>query len=1191
MTTPSKDIRLLVERYEDAWEEETPPDIRVFAQRAVQEGAITEDAATLRTLVIELIRVDLEYRWREWTSKPGAASDLLLEAYARKLPLLGPSDAWPQELIVAEYKARKRWGDNPDLAATLSRFPSHREVLLPTLEMVDAELASSAQELPSANPVIDGYEILSELGDGGFGIVYKARPADGERPVAIKVLRPAAKQNQKAVDRFKTEARAISKLDHDHIVRILQIGLRDEPLFLVLEYLEGGTLFEKMAGRPLSPMDAARIAESLADALEEAHKAEVVHRDLTPRNVLFDGKGRPKITDFGLARLGDVQQTRSHEVLGTPPYMSPEQAQGKTRELTFATDIYSLGAILYEMLTGGSPFRGFNAATILKQVIENTPRSIRALNKDVPADLITICNKCLEKTPSSRFSSAAAARDELQRFLRGEPLTIRPPRMGERLAKWARRKPVLASVYGLAALALLLSGLTIGVGLLWRAAESAREQIAIEQGLTDQARQEAEHLRTVAEDQSRHRYRLEHLAATRLLPRLWTEGSYFEMPALLDELKPSDKNEDLRGFEWHYWKRIADDLRLVKVHEDAAFALAVSPKSSIAATGGLDRKIHLWDLNESKQIQTLLGHKQVIVDLAFAADGKSLASVATDVDHPQNGSEIKLWEVDSGKLIASAKLPREVILCVAQSPDGKRLLTGGGGMNGFSGPFGAVRVWDPTTLKQVHTPLKCKPLVQRIACDPDSSRFATGSSPSPNDPGELILWNVDTWREEKRFGPQTKGIWGVVFTPDSSRLLSCGIDGVGHVWNIANGSEEGKLEGHTFNINHIDVRSDGNRAATASFDGTVKLWDLTTKKELATLRGHAGFVLDVRYCNDGRSVVSAGLDGTLRRWDATQGEAYATTIPSQKAEFTKVIFSPDGTLIAWTSGSKAGKGEVGVWDIRSKQVIFTHSEQQNAFFSPAFSHDGKHLAFGTGQNGRKTGGVQIWNWSQSKLETKITAEAFAVQDLVYGKDDEIVIGACMDGPLKIWNAKDGKVQRVLRGHRLNVFAIAINRDGTLLASGAGKYQQSGGELKIWDLALGTERAAINDLTDGVSDLAFSPDGLRLVAGNLAERATVWDVAGLKRVMNLSHERMAPAVAFSADGRRIATASYDGTLAVWEAATGQRLLRLKASKVPVSSVAFSPEGLLLVSGCQDGEIKMWNTSPPSSDRETGKATPE
>ena len=265
----------------------------------------------------------------------------------------------------------------------------------------------SATDTAIGFPRIDGYEIEKELGHGGFAVVYMAREIGLDRRVAIKMLQPTRRQNALVAAHFEDEARAISRLDHDHIIKILHIGRHDGSLFLVLEYLEGGTLEAKLARQPIDDKLAARIAISLADALELAHAAGVVHRDLKPANVLFDKAGRPKITDFGLASLGEGVHTRSGDVFGSPSYMSPEQAAGKSRELTHATDIYSLGAILYEMLTGRPPFVGPTARVVIEKVIRDVPEPIHKLNERAARDLITICEKCLEWNPTARFPPSA----------------------------------------------------------------------------------------------------------------------------------------------------------------------------------------------------------------------------------------------------------------------------------------------------------------------------------------------------------------------------------------------------------------------------------------------------------------------------------------------------------------------------------------------------------------------------------------------------------------------------------------------------------------------------------------------------------------------------------------------------------------------------------------------------------------
>jgi serine/threonine protein kinase len=319
-------------------------------------------------------------------------------------------------------------------------------------------------------PTVPGYEILGELGRGGMGVVYMARQLRLKRVVALKMILAGLHAGVDAVARFRTEAEAVARLQHPHFVQIYEVGEADGRPYCALEYVDGGSLATRLAGTPLTPHQAARLIETLAMAMQAAHERGIVHRDLKPANVLLTRDGQPKITDFGLAKqLDTVQgQTRSGAIVGTPSYMAPEQAGGQSKEVGPAADIYALGAILYEMLTGRPPFQAATALDAVRRVLGEEPVPPSRVNVLLPRDLETICLKCLQKEPQRRYASAAALADDLRRFQTGEPILARPVGRWEQLRRWCRHNPALAALVGLSAVSVLL--LAVQVGTSWRAA-------------------------------------------------------------------------------------------------------------------------------------------------------------------------------------------------------------------------------------------------------------------------------------------------------------------------------------------------------------------------------------------------------------------------------------------------------------------------------------------------------------------------------------------------------------------------------------------------------------------------------------------------------------------------------------------------------------------------------------------------
>jgi serine/threonine-protein kinase len=338
---------------------------------------------------------------------------------------------------------------------------------------------------------IAGYDILGILGRGGMGIVYKARQPGLNRIVALKMILTGGHAGESELIRFRQEAEAVARLQHPNIVQVYEVGEEEGLPFFSLEYLDGGSLAHKIQGNPQPPREAARLVRGIAEGMHCAHQLNIIHRDLKPSNVLLAKDGTPKITDFGIAKCleQELGQTRSGAIVGTPSYMSPEQAEAKTREVGPVSDVYSLGAVLYELLTGRAPFRGTTLHDTLEQVRKQEPVPPTQLQPSVDRDLETICLKCLQKEPPRRYASAAALADDLRRYLAGEPILARPVTQSERFVKWVRRNPQIAEFSAAIILVLIAWGVTASV-MAWNI-KSQKDEI-------DDARQKAEHNWTLA---------------------------------------------------------------------------------------------------------------------------------------------------------------------------------------------------------------------------------------------------------------------------------------------------------------------------------------------------------------------------------------------------------------------------------------------------------------------------------------------------------------------------------------------------------------------------------------------------------------------------------------------------------------------------------------------------------------------
>ena len=431
---------------------------------------------------------------RAWRAGPRPA----IEDYLEDIPEPARA-ALLCELIALEVAYRQQAGEAPQAEEYQSRFPA---ASLPAASLFAQHAPTRPEPLPEAVadlPAVPGYEILEVLGRGGMGIVYKARHHRLQRLVALKMILAGAHAGPRELARFRTEAEAVARLQHPNIVQIYEVGEQHRLPYCVLEFVDGGSLARKLAGTPLPPRQAAQLAATLAEAMHAGHQRGIVHRDLKPDNVLLTADGTPKVTDFGLAKKldADADQTASGAIVGTPSYMAPEQARGRGKEVGPAADVYALGAMLYEALTGRPPFKAATPLETMLQVIHEEPVPPRRFQPAVPAELETICLKCLAKDPAHRYASALALADDLKRFLSGEPIWARRSTVWEQTVKWAKRKPAAAGLVGVSALALLaLFGVVLGFTLKLQAALTATRG---QRDLAEKREKEADKQRAAAE--------------------------------------------------------------------------------------------------------------------------------------------------------------------------------------------------------------------------------------------------------------------------------------------------------------------------------------------------------------------------------------------------------------------------------------------------------------------------------------------------------------------------------------------------------------------------------------------------------------------------------------------------------------------------------------------------------------------
>ena len=983
------------------------------------------------------------------------------------------------------------------------------------------------------------YELLREISRGGMGVVYLARQRSLERTVAIKMLIIGAHSSPESIRRFQSEAVLAGGLHHPHIVPIHEVGLQEGQHFIVMDFVDGPNLATRLRAEPMAFREAAECVRKVAGAIHFAHERNVLHRDLKPSNVLLDA-GEPRVSDFGLARRleGGSTITMAGRLMGTPGYLPPEQAAPEQYgPVSRRSDVYGLGAILYECLTGRAPFQAETIQEAVNLMLNTEPVAPRLLNPQVPRDLETICLKCLEKEPARRYETALELEQELARFAQSRPILARPLGRLEKLLRWARRNPTAALGLSFGALC-FLGGFAVSI---WQADRAGREARAARLSL--------------------------YVADMNLAQEAVRQNNFSYARAKLNAHLPEPGWPDLRGWEWRYlWERcLPEELHSFDAG-DAVNALALSADGTMATVARRDGPVRMLDFLREQFLtnHSITPRPNSRKSVAASPDGAWLAladgtcvrlarpglrevhelvarapgEVYSVAFTPDSGrvlaatrAGLKAWEVSSGEETVPPVVFTNDCRLIESSPDGRwfalstprRLLawnTGrrptvldydagldqieslalaDGGALALGDRNGMMSAWSLPALERdrgtnpaVRWDTGQQGPVFATAFSPDGRQLALAGS------DQLIrIYATSNWQISATFPGHDNEVWALAFTHDGGRLVSGGKDGQVKIWDLRRHTPGPALTGSKM---PLGFTPDSRRALTLanSDNPTVQSWDTVTHTLVHVMPTNAAFTqLFTQVTPDGRTVLARTTGNLIRLLDPVSGLGSNIL----KLDRTGLIqarpwaCSPDSTLVAViTERTNAGPIELAteVFHLGTLERIVTVPDFTKAVFSP----DGRRLG---GWNAADQPVVWAFDTRRARVFHGLTG---AIKMVAFSHRHGLFAASSMDGLIDIWDADTGRRRHELKGHRNGAGEILFSHDDRTLFSAS-----SDRTLRLWNVATGQELLALRDATElrdaqELHELALSPDDTTLAASppiSLQRPVKLWHAPPLAEI--------------------------------------------------------------------------------------------